>query len=142
MAKRISKDQAKILFEAFKNTKSKELNKIVKKLSNDKKKEDAFSSWFSIKDLEDYVNYLKDNNANGARIYLGAYSKEEEPREKDEYYTTVFMVPTKMDSSASSTSDKSNSENLAQASHDDPNLEALNGGTIGEPPFDPPYGGE
>lgn len=140
MAKRISKDQAKILFEAFKKTKSKELNKIVKKLSGDKKKEDAFASWFSIQDLEDYVNYLKKNNANGARIYLGAYSKEEELSEKDEYYTTVFMVPTKMDS-ATSPADKSSDESLASASHDDPDLEALNGGTIGEPPFDPPYGG-
>ena len=143
MAKRISKDQAIILFDAFKNTKSKELNKIVKNISKGKHDKDAVSSWFSLDDLQDYIDYLKasDPNVNGVRVYLGAYSEKEHPEKKDECLTTVFMVPTKPGTSTG-TMEKSGTMSVSSTDNeDDPDLEALNGGTIGEPPSRPPYGG-
>ncbi len=142
MAKRISKERAIELFKAFKDTKSKELNKIVKNISNGKHKEDAVSSWFSLNDLEDYINYLKTNdpNVNGVRIYLGAYSDKVKPKKDDECLTTVFMVPTKPGTSTGLAEKSTMVSSTSTDNEDDPNLEALNGGTIGEPPSTPPYG--
>lgn len=53
--------------------------------------EDNRSSWYSIDDMEYYVNYAKDSlEANGIRLYLGVDTSDGIGG-----LTTIFMVPTK-----------------------------------------------
>ncbi|WP_336069206.1 hypothetical protein [Mesoflavibacter sp. CH_XMU1404-2] len=53
--------------------------------------EDNRSSWYSIDDMEYYINYAKDSlEANGIRLYLGVDTSFD-----DGGLTTIFMVPTK-----------------------------------------------
>ena len=53
---------------------------------------DNRSSWYSIEDIEYYVNYAKDSlEANGIRLYLGGNTTSYD----DGGLTTIFMVPTK-----------------------------------------------
>ena len=53
---------------------------------------DNRSSWYSLDDMQNFLNYIKDNNkdVNGVRFYLGVQTSKEDPKGM----TTVFMVPT------------------------------------------------
>ncbi|RKE95155.1 hypothetical protein [Ichthyenterobacterium magnum] len=59
------------------------------------KRPDNRSSWWSLEDMRDYLNYAEKESLelgytmNGVRVYLGAY-----PTDKEVGYTTMFMVPT------------------------------------------------
>lgn len=61
--------------------------------------EDSRSSWWSLEDLEAYIDYAKTQakekgmEVNGLRIYHGAYPKDYGTRE-EAGYSTLFIVPT------------------------------------------------
>jgi len=55
-------------------------------------KSDNRSSWYSLQDMQDFLDLVKaDNpNTNGIRLYLGVETTKEDPKG----LTTIFMVPT------------------------------------------------
>ena len=73
------------------------------------KGEENRSSWYSIEDMEYYVNYAQDSlNANGIRLYLGVNTTF-----GDGGLTTIFMVPTQEgDTRSSPPKDISNADAL------------------------------
>ena len=56
--------------------------------------DDNRSSLFTIEELENYINYLKESEKgiDGIRIYLGSYGED---MDKKSNKTTVFLAPTK-----------------------------------------------
>jgi len=127
----ISPVEAKELNQQFIKTRSKDLNKIVKKESGDLKKEDAISCWFSIEELKNYISYVENEapEANGLRVYFGAYSNKDKKQDKKDL-STVFFVPTK----AKQSSLQKVGISTIGASADIASLNALNGGELGDPP--------
>ena len=80
--------------------------------------EDNRSSWYSIDDMEYYINYAKDSlKANGIRLYLGVDTSVGIGG-----LTTIFMVPTE------------NSTRRGSPSKDISTANALDRGTGGMPP--------
>ncbi len=79
-------------------------------------KDDNRSCLFSIKDIKDYIDYIEKNgiNIDGIRIYIGAYSNNE-TKSINNNLTTVFLAPTSI-------------------GIDDKSLNALNLGSMGNPP--------
>ena len=123
--------KAKELNQQFIKTRSKELNKIVKKESGDLKKEDAISCWFSLEELKNYIAYVENEapEANGLRVYFGAYSNTDKKQNKKDL-STVFFVPTKPKVEVSQ-----NDKIAAVAgSSDIDDIDALNDGIAGDPP--------
>jgi hypothetical protein len=89
MAKRISPDEASKLYNNY-DDKHTILSKLIKK-------DDSRSLDLTIQELEDYITYLKKENAgiDGIRIYFGSYSNESGPNGKSSNnLTTVFLAPT------------------------------------------------
>ncbi|MBL4745595.1 MAG: hypothetical protein JKY08_04445 [Flavobacteriaceae bacterium] len=126
----ISPSQARKLNEQFIKTRSKEMNKIVKKLTNDKKEQDVYSTWFSIEELENFIAYTKEQatekgkKLTGLNVFLGAYATDSKHPEKSDL-STVFFAPTT----------ETNKLDVAVVSTEpDTDLEVLNKGTIGFPP--------
>ncbi len=56
---------------------------------------DNRSSWYSLPDMKDFLDYIQENNpkVNGVRFYLGVETSKENPKGM----TTIFMVPTEDD---------------------------------------------
>ncbi|OIQ24022.1 hypothetical protein [Lacinutrix sp. MedPE-SW] len=54
--------------------------------------DDNRSSWYSLEDMEQYIELIKNENpnVNGIRFYLGVETTETDPKG----LTTIFMVPT------------------------------------------------
>ena len=131
----ISPTEAKELNQKFIKTRSKDLNRIVKKESGNPKKKDAISSWFSLEELENYIAYVKEEatkkkiTVNGLRIYFGAYSNTIKKQDKKDL-STVFFAPT---TAKPATLQKSSSLEV-ESSSDIEDIDALNGGTVGDPP--------
>lgn len=70
--------------------------------------EDNRSSWYSIKDMEYYVNYAKDSlNASGIRLYLGVDTSV-----GPKGLTTIFLVPTENDKRSGTQKDISTANGL------------------------------
>jgi hypothetical protein len=126
----ISPEKAKELNQQFVKTRSNKLDKIVEKLDNKPKKKDALSSWFSIEELKNYIAYVESKapDANGLRVYFGAYDKKSEETEKSNV-STVFFVPTR---TAVGSSQKDGLEGGDNSDIDD--LDGLNSGGLGNPP--------
>ncbi len=63
-------------------------------------KEDSLSAWWSIEELENFLDTAKINGADGVKFYFGAYAKDY--AEKPEYagLQTLAMVATKQKESA------------------------------------------
>ena len=126
----VSPSQAKALNEQFIKTRSKEMNKIVKKLTGDKKEQDAYCTWFSIEELENYIAYTKEKatkngkNLTGLNVYFGAYPTEDRHPKKSNM-STVFFAPT---------TETSKLDVTELSTESDTDLEGLNLGTIGFPP--------
>jgi len=126
----ISPSQAKALNEQFIKTRSKEMNKIVKKLTGDKKEQDAYCTWFSIEELENYIAYTKEQatekgkNLTGLNVYFGAYPTEGK-HPKDSNLSTIFFAPT---------TETSKLDIADLSTESDTELDGLNAGTIGWPP--------
>lgn len=59
--------------------------------------EDTREFWYSLEELQEYLNYVKEKSAEqgvknpGIRFYLGAYPKSENKKS----YSTIFLAPTK-----------------------------------------------
>ncbi|PCI32610.1 MAG: hypothetical protein COB60_09095 [Flavobacteriaceae bacterium] len=126
----ISPLQAKALNEEFITTRSKEMNNVVKKLTGDKKDQDAYCTWFSIEELENYIAYTKEQatlngkNLTGLNVYFGAYPTEDK-HPKDSNLSTIFFAPT---------TKKSKLDVTELSTESDTDLDGLNQGTVGWPP--------
>lgn len=90
------------------------------------KRPDNRSSWWSLKDLEDFIAHAKNQatndlkyDLNGFRMYLGAHEVER----GQEGYTTIFMVPTGEKSGSGKTGNP-----------DIPLADVFNKGDNGQPP--------
>jgi hypothetical protein len=98
-------------------------------------REDANAVWYSLEELENYIEYIKSTGAengyivDGIRFYFGVYSEDEE---KDKAgYTTLFLSPTGKNagqiSKLTDPEEEGNSQDLVT-------IEPLNFGSMGNPP--------
>ncbi len=124
----ISPEKAKELNQQFVKTRSEDLNGIVEKLDKKPKKKDALSNWFSLEEIKNYIAYVESKapEANGLRVYFGAYGKKATEKSNT---STVFFVPTRVKSGSSQ---KDGFEGGGITDIDD--LDGLNNGTLGDPP--------
>lgn len=116
----ITPDEAKALDQAFDSRHTLISNDIVKRPDNR-------SSWWSLQDMKDYLEYAEaqvkelGHEMNGIRVYVGAYPDTKE----GPGYSTMFMVPT---------------ANIPQGkdgggeNSDVPGADGLNWGHQGDPP--------
>lgn len=124
--KKITSAEAKELNQNFVKTRAKAIDVAIGK-------KDAISSWFSLEELKEYIDFAEAEGkakgiaVNGLRVYFGAYPKNEQKPEKDNL-STVFFVPTQ--------SKKTELENgkLDAFSSDIVEIDGLNSGQIGNPP--------
>jgi hypothetical protein len=58
-------------------------------------KEDSLSAWLTVEEMEDFLNMIKAQGGDGMRIYFGAYSHDEAPKELYKGRQTVVFVGTK-----------------------------------------------
>lgn len=85
----ITPDEAKALDQAFDSRHTLISNDIVKRPDNR-------SSWWSLQDMKDYLEYAEaqvkelGHEMNGVRVYVGAYPETKE----GPGYSTMFIVPT------------------------------------------------
>lgn len=96
--KLISNDERRILFDEYSKTNKQVL------MDSRNGEPDSRSYWFSLEDLEGYINFVKQESAGknlknlGIRIYLGKYPTNYDVQKmaKPEYagYQTIFLVPT------------------------------------------------
>ena len=126
------------------NEQAAELNACYKAKQNDgfgAENDDAFScsSWYSLEDLEGYINYVKQEAAkkkvsvDGIRFYFGVYPENAKDKSKAGQ-NTLFMCPTKSCKSFSEDDDEDgNSEDITD-------IFAMNFGDNGNPPKNE-YGG-
>lgn len=80
-------------------------------------KPDNRSSWYSLDDMQDFLNLIKEENknVNGVRFYLGTETTQKDPKG----LTTIFMVPTEADG-------KGNNKDI-------PNAKGMDRGEQGDP---------
>lgn len=128
MGQRIPKDQAKKLcanWTGSKQPNSKSPGNAIKGAGF----KDTFETWFSVEELETYLNYVKENISDnpGIRIYFGNYGKDVGPADNS---CTVFLAPTSGGNSANL--------DLTQIENDY-DVDPYNSGQGGEPPviYDP-----
>ncbi len=90
------------------------------------------SSWYSLEDLEGYINYVKQQalekkvTVDGIRFYFGVYPKDSTDKSKVGQ-NTLFMCPTKASGEFSKEDGESNSENIT-------GISAMNYSSTGNPP--------
>lgn len=88
-SKCISVEEAKGLQADWKETRGKEIKKA-------QGYEDTCEFWYSVEELEEYLNYVKERSAEqgitkpGIRIYFASYPK----KENEKSYSTIFLAPT------------------------------------------------
>jgi hypothetical protein len=58
-------------------------------------KEDSLSAWWSVEELEEFIDNAKMHGADGVKFYFGAYDKEHAPVPEYEDRQTLVMVATK-----------------------------------------------
>ncbi len=92
----------------------------------------ACSSWYSLEDLEGYINYVKEQALekkipiDGIRFYFGVYPENAEDQSKAGQ-NTLFMCPTKSNTALFGENNKGNSEDVTEIS-------PMNYGNEGNPP--------
>ncbi|APG59195.1 hypothetical protein [Christiangramia salexigens] len=90
------------------------------------KYKDTFETWFSVAEIEEYLEYIKANipasENPGIRIYFGSYGEEHGAKKG---YSTVFFAPT-----------KGGAEENLTAVQNDYSLNAYNSGGSNWPPAD------
>jgi hypothetical protein len=57
-------------------------------------KEDSLSVWYSLEELEEFLEKAKDQGGDGIRMYFGAYSHENAPQPLYAGRQTIVMVAT------------------------------------------------
>ncbi|MCH2193556.1 hypothetical protein [Kordia sp.] len=93
------------------------------------------SSWYSLEDLEGYINYVKQEalkqkiTVDGIRFYFGVYPESTTDKSKAGQ-NTMFLCPTK----AYSSEEKFGEDNGSDNSEDVTTIPALNYGSTGNPP--------
>ena len=123
----ITPKEAKALDEAY-NIKYSVINDSLFKKSTTG---DNRSSWWSIEDIQSYINYAENQagelgyTMDGLRVYLGSYPGK--PGETG--LTTMFFIPTGSESVA-----QGSMFTLPQGSNDIPGANGLNLGSNGYPP--------
>jgi hypothetical protein len=120
------------------NEQAQELNACYKEKQNDgfgAENDEHFScsSWYSLEDLEGYINYVKAQAASkkisvdGIRFYFGVYPENTEDKSKIGQ-NTLFMCPTSASKAFSKEDDcEGNSDDI-------PGISAMNYGNTGNPP--------
>ncbi|GGG45036.1 hypothetical protein [Bizionia arctica] len=122
----ITPEEAKTLDQAFNSRHALISDSIVLRPDNR-------SSWWSLKDMRDYLNYAENESKelgytmDGVRVYLGAY-----PTNKQVGYTTMFLVPTGVENISQGNSTLFNM--LSPGGGDVPGGSGLNDGVGGNPP--------
>lgn len=58
-------------------------------------KEDSLSVWYSVEELQEFLELAQTHGADGIRLYFGAYSTDEAPKELYKGRQTVVLVATK-----------------------------------------------
>lgn len=102
-------------------------------------KEDANAVWYSIEELENYINYVKTKGiekgieVNGIRFYIGVYPEDGVKFKEKAGLTTIFLSPTKK--KETNLLEKNLEINsLTEVNVDVTEIEPLNYGGIGQPP--------
>lgn len=104
----------------------------------------ANAVWYSIEELENYINYVKTQgskkgyNVNGIRMYLGVYPNKKEYGKK-KGMTTIFLTPTghKIQAEKGSLLNITTAQEPTTTSTDEDDIDELrpmNFGTMGHPP--------
>ena len=99
------------------------------------------STWYSLEDLEGYINYVKEQaleckiNVDGIRFYFGVYPESEADKTKAGQ-NTLFMCPTTPSKSFSedNSSKEDDDDNNCGNSEDGIGISAMNYGSTGRPP--------
>ena len=63
-------------------------------------KEDSLSAWWSVEELEEFIEHAKTHGADGVKFYFGAYDQEHAPRPEYADRQTLVMVATKQKENA------------------------------------------
>lgn len=58
-------------------------------------KEDSLSVWYSVEELEDFLEKVKENGGDGIKMYFGAYGSEHAPQPLYADRQTIVLVATK-----------------------------------------------
>ncbi|MBL7758480.1 MAG: hypothetical protein JNL59_13830 [Chitinophagaceae bacterium] len=69
-------------------------------------KEDSLSVWYSVKELQQFLEMAKDHGADGIRMYFGAYSEDYADQPLFAGRQTVMLVATKEKETADGTYNK------------------------------------
>lgn len=64
-------------------------------------KEDSLSVWYSVEELEEFLQKVKDHGGDGVKMYFGAYGQEDAPKEGYADRQTIVLVATKQKEAAS-----------------------------------------
>ena len=107
-------------------------------------KEDASAVWYSIEELENYINYVKCQgtekgiDVTGVRFYMGVYPNDSIVYKEKAGLTTIFLSPTKKrtaDLNANRKLERSaRDEQSSEENVDATEIQPLNYGGIGHPP--------
>lgn len=101
-------------------------------------KEDSLSVWYSIEELEEFMEIAKTHGSDGVRLYFGAYDQEHAPQPLYAGRQTVVFVATKhKETEAGGTTNKDVYINTDKGS----SILAYNAGALC-PPFCKQYEGE
>lgn len=101
-------------------------------------KEDANAIWYSLEELENYIEYIKSSGSekgyvvDGIRFYFGVYSETEGKGKAG--YTTLFLSPTGKSISEKRVASSLLLEEETGDSQDIALIEPLNFGSMGNPP--------
>ena len=102
-------------------------------------REDANAIWYSLEELENYINYIKNEGknkgyeVNGIRMYLGVYPETTEYAEK-QGMTTIFLSPTGNKVPLSEGNFLTNTTATDKNTNDIEEINPLNYGSMGNPP--------
>lgn len=69
-------------------------------------KEDSLSVWYSVEELEEYLEKVKTHGGDGIRMYFGAYDQDYQENSLYAGRQTVVLVATKTKQTVSGVSDK------------------------------------
>jgi hypothetical protein len=69
-------------------------------------KEDSLSVWYSVEELEEFIEKIKLHGADGIKFYFAAYSQEFAPKPEYADRQTVVMVATKANSTEKGAANK------------------------------------
>ena len=103
-------------------------------------KEDANAVWFSVEELENYIQYIKTTgqktgyNVSGIRFYFGVYPDEKKYAEKAGLMTLFLTATGKKIKTLSKTSVQTFALVEEESDADISSIEPMNYGSIGRPP--------